>query len=130
MSIILFRSKQFASKIYNAIFMYYFLCKLLTDLHNSIHFITGLNHMHKSSVRSVRQKFLVRSFPNIVYTVRCPLYTHGMGIMYIGRCTVHISKHTHTWYGYNFSKVSSINFLICYNFTGNLILEYKYCKKF
>ena len=44
--------------------MYYFLCKLITDLHNSIHVITGLNHMHKSSVR-VRQKFLVRSFPNV-----------------------------------------------------------------
>ena len=53
--------------------MYYFLCKLITDLHNSIHFITGLTHMHKSSVRfdkkiggsvRVRQKFLVRSFPS------------------------------------------------------------------
>ena len=42
MSIILFRYKQFASKIYNAISMYYFLCKLITDLQNSIHFITGL----------------------------------------------------------------------------------------
>ena len=31
--------------------MYYFLCKFITDLHNSIHFITGLNDMHKSSVR-------------------------------------------------------------------------------
>ena len=42
-SIILFRYyKQFASKIYNAISMYYFLCKLITDLQNSIHFITGL----------------------------------------------------------------------------------------
>ena len=46
---------------------------LITDLHNSIHFITGLTHMHKSSVRfdkkiggsvRVRQKFLVRSFPS------------------------------------------------------------------
>ena len=75
MSIILFRYKQFASKIYNAISMYYFICKLITDLHNSIHFITGLNHMLKSSVRfgsakkvvgsvRVRQKFLVRSFPS------------------------------------------------------------------
>ena len=35
MSIILFRYKQFASKIYNAISMYYFLCKLITDLQNS-----------------------------------------------------------------------------------------------
>ena len=34
MSIILFRYKQFASKIYNAISMYYFLCKLITDLQN------------------------------------------------------------------------------------------------
>ena len=52
--------------------MYYFLCKLITDLHNSIHFITGLTHMYKGSVRfgkkisevRVRQKFLVRSFPS------------------------------------------------------------------
>ena len=42
MSIILFRYKQFASKIYNAISMYYFLCQLITNLKNSIHFITGL----------------------------------------------------------------------------------------
>ena len=42
MSIILFRYKQFDSKIYNAISMYYFLYKLITDLQNSIHFITGL----------------------------------------------------------------------------------------
>ena len=42
MSIILFRYKQFASKIYNAISMYYFLCKLITDLQTSIHFITEL----------------------------------------------------------------------------------------
>ena len=42
MSIILFRYKQFASKIYNAISTYYFLCKLITNLQNSIHFITGL----------------------------------------------------------------------------------------
>ena len=58
MSIILFRYKQFASKIYNAISMYHFLCKLITDLHNSIHFITGLNHMHKSSVRFGFSRFL------------------------------------------------------------------------
>ena len=58
MSIISFRYKQFASKIYNAISDV-----LITDLHNSIHFITGLTHMHNSSVR-VRQKFLVRSFPS------------------------------------------------------------------
>ena len=50
MSIILLRYKQFASKIYNAISMYYFLCKLITDLHNLINFITGLNHMQKNSV--------------------------------------------------------------------------------
>ena len=31
--------------------MYYFLCKLITDLHSLFHFITGLNHMHKSSVQ-------------------------------------------------------------------------------
>ena len=31
--------------------MYYFLWKLVTDLHNSIHFITGLNHVHKGSIR-------------------------------------------------------------------------------
>ena len=42
LSIILFRYKQFASKIYNAISMYYFLSKHITDLQNSIHFITGL----------------------------------------------------------------------------------------
>ena len=42
MSIILFRYKQFASKNYNAISMYNFLCKLITDLQKSIHFITGL----------------------------------------------------------------------------------------
>ena len=42
MLIILFRYKQFASKVYNAISMYYFLCKLITDLQNKIHFITGL----------------------------------------------------------------------------------------
>ena len=42
MSIILFRYKQFASKIYNAISMYYFLRKLITDLQNSIHFMTEL----------------------------------------------------------------------------------------
>ena len=30
--------------------MYYFLCKLVTHLQNSIHFITELNHVHKSSV--------------------------------------------------------------------------------
>ena len=42
MSTILFRYKQFALKIYNAICMYYFLCKHITDLQNSIHFITGL----------------------------------------------------------------------------------------
>ena len=41
MLIILFQYKQFASKIYNAISMYYFLCKLITDLQNSIHFMTG-----------------------------------------------------------------------------------------
>ena len=54
MLIILSRYKQFASKIYNAISMYiYFLCKLITDLHNSIHFITELNHMHKSSAKKI-----------------------------------------------------------------------------
>ena len=56
--------------------IYYFLCKLITDLHNSIHFFTGLNHMHKSSVRQknwrfglfrVRQKFMVRPFPTMNY---------------------------------------------------------------
>ena len=41
MSIILFRYKQFASEIYSAISMYYFLCKLIIDLQNSIHFMTG-----------------------------------------------------------------------------------------
>ena len=79
MSIILFRYKEFASKIYNAVSMYYFLSKLITDLHDSIHFITGLNHMHKSSVWlgkkiggsvRVRQKFLVRSTPNSCYIIR------------------------------------------------------------
>ena len=30
--------------------MYYFLDNIITDLHNSIHFTTGLNHLHNSSV--------------------------------------------------------------------------------
>ena len=67
-SVIIYRYKQFASKVYNAISMYYFLYKLITDLHNSINFITGLNHMHKSSVRfgkKNRRLGLVRSFPII-----------------------------------------------------------------
>ena len=55
MSIILFRYKQFASKIYNAISMYYFLCKLITDLQNSIHFITGLL-LYKLKLTAVRLK--------------------------------------------------------------------------
>ena len=55
MSIILFRYKQFASKIYNAISIYYFLCKLITDLQNSIHFITGLL-LHKLKLTAVRLK--------------------------------------------------------------------------
>ena len=53
MSIILFRYKQFASRIYNAIYMYYFLCKLITDLQNSIHFITGLL-LYKLKLTAVR----------------------------------------------------------------------------
>ena len=55
MSIILFRYKQFASKIYNAVSMYYFLCKLITDLQNSIHFITGLL-LYKLKLTAVRLK--------------------------------------------------------------------------
>ena len=55
MSIILFRYKQFASKIYNAISMYYFLCKLITDLQNSIHFITGLL-LYKLKLTAARLK--------------------------------------------------------------------------
>ena len=55
MSIILFRYKQFASKIYNAISMYYFLCKLITDLHNSIQFITGLL-LYKLKLTAARLK--------------------------------------------------------------------------
>ena len=57
--ILLFRYKQFASKIYNAISMLcicYFLYKLITDLHSSIHFVTGLNHMHKVSVRQKKSE--------------------------------------------------------------------------
>ena len=55
MSIILFRYKQFASKIYNAISMYYFLCKLITDLQDSIHFLTGLL-LYKLKLTAVRLK--------------------------------------------------------------------------
>ena len=73
-SIILIDINNLLQKFTMQYLMYYFLCKLITDLHNSIHFITGLTHMHKSSVRfnkkksggsvRVRQKFLVRSFPS------------------------------------------------------------------
>ena len=55
MSIILFRYKLIASKIYNATSMYYFLCKLITDLQNSIHFITGLL-LYKLKLTAVRLK--------------------------------------------------------------------------
>ena len=55
MSIILFRYKQFASKIYNAIAMYYFPCKLITNLQNSIHFITGLL-LYKLKLTTARLK--------------------------------------------------------------------------
>ena len=55
MSIILFRYKQFASKIYDAISMYYFLCKLITDLQNSIHFITELL-LYKLKLTAARLK--------------------------------------------------------------------------
>ena len=55
MSIILFRYKQFASKIYNAISMYYFLCKLITNLQNSIHFMTGLL-LYKLKLTAARLK--------------------------------------------------------------------------
>ena len=60
MSIILFRCKQFASKIYNAISMYYFLCKLIADLQNSIYFITGLL-LYKLKLTAARQKRVPRS---------------------------------------------------------------------
>ena len=60
MSIILFRYKQFASKIYNATSMYYFLCKLITDLQNSIHFITGLL-LYKLKLTAARLKKVLRS---------------------------------------------------------------------
>ena len=55
MSIILFRYEQSASRIYNAINMYYFLCKLITDLQNSIYFMTGLL-LHKLKLTAVRFK--------------------------------------------------------------------------
>ena len=55
MSIILFRYKQFASKIDNAISTYYFLCKHITDLQNSIHFITG-QLLHKLTSTAARLK--------------------------------------------------------------------------
>ena len=55
MSIILFRYKQFASKIYYAISMYYFVCKLINDLQNSIHFITGLR-LYKLKLTAARVK--------------------------------------------------------------------------
>ena len=55
MSIILFRNKRFTSKIYNAISMYYFLCKHKTDLQNSIHFITGLL-LYKLKLTAARLK--------------------------------------------------------------------------
>ena len=55
MSIILFRYKQFASKIYNVISMYYFLCKRITDLQDSIHFITGLL-LYKLKLTAARLK--------------------------------------------------------------------------
>ena len=71
MSIILIDINNLLQKFTMQYLMYYFLCKLITDLHNSIHFITGLTHMHKNSVRFGkkksevrRQKFLVRSFPS------------------------------------------------------------------
>ena len=78
-SIILFRYKQFASKIYNAISMHYFLCKLITDLHNSLHHWTKSNAQKFGSVRfgSVRvrfgfgKKFLVRSFPRVYHISTC-----------------------------------------------------------
>ena len=55
MRIILFLYEQFASKIYNAISMYYFLCKLITDLQNSIHFITELL-LYKLKLTAARLK--------------------------------------------------------------------------
>ena len=55
MSTILFRYKQFASKIYNAVSLYYFLCKLITDLQNSIHFISGLL-LYKLKLTAARLK--------------------------------------------------------------------------
>ena len=55
MQIILFPYKQFASKIYNAISMYYFLCKLISDLQNLIHFITGLL-LYKLKLTAARLK--------------------------------------------------------------------------
>ena len=51
MSIILIDINNLLKKFTMEYLMYYFLCTLITDLHNSIHFITGLTHMHKSSVR-------------------------------------------------------------------------------
>ena len=83
MSIILFRYQQFASKIYNAISMYYFLCKLITDLQNSIHFITGLNHMHRSSVRQKNRRFGKNSLFGriLVQTKISAANKHNIGII-------------------------------------------------
>ena len=55
MSIILFRYKKFASRIYNAISMYYFLFKVITDLQNLIHFMTGLQ-LYKLKLTAARLK--------------------------------------------------------------------------
>ena len=98
MSIILFRYQQFASKIYNAISMYYFLCKLITDLQNSIHFITGLNHMHRSSVRQKKSYVRFRFGKNslfgriLVQTKISAANKHNIGIiMSLNFLTVHSS---------------------------------------
>ena len=74
MSIILFRYEQFVSTIYNAISKYYFLCKLITDLQNSIN-LSWYEH------KSYAQKF--GSAKKIGGSVRVWQKIHGSVVSYI-----------------------------------------------
>ena len=56
MSIILIDINNLLQKFTMQYLMYHFLCKLITDLHNSINFITGLTLMHKSSVQQKKSE--------------------------------------------------------------------------
>ena len=93
MSIILFRYKQFASKIYNAISMYYFLCKLITNLQNSIHFITWLLlyelkltvvQLKKCTAQWFRSAYSARIFINMSWYER-KSYTQKFGSVRVGK---------------------------------------------